>query len=199
MENNEGFRHRLTLYRAFGPENACFMEARMKRLRQCVLIASCLPLCWLAMMAVHELGHCLVAWGTGGRVTKVVLHPLAISRTDVSPNPSPWAVAWGGPLLGSLLPLILFAICRVARNPAAFLARFFTGFCFVTNGVYIFAGAFARVGDAEVLRREGAPLWGWFSSEPLRRPPDWCCGIAKAFISDSANGTARCCLLYTSM
>ena len=132
----------------------------MKRLRQCVLIASCLPLCWLAMMAVHELGHCLVAWGTGGRVTKVVLHPLAISRTDVSPNPSPWAVAWGGPLLGSLLPLILFAICRVARNPAAFLARFFTGFCFVTNGVYIFAGAFARVGDAEVLRREGAPLWG---------------------------------------
>ena len=48
------------------------------------------------MEAVHELGHVLAAWATGGLVTDVVLHPLTISRTDVRPNPRPLAVAWGG-------------------------------------------------------------------------------------------------------
>ncbi len=51
----------------------------MKRVHQSVLIGSFLPLCWLGMMAVHELGHVVGAWLTGGRVAKVVLHPLTIS------------------------------------------------------------------------------------------------------------------------
>ncbi|MEZ6046089.1 MAG: M50 family metallopeptidase [Planctomycetaceae bacterium] len=66
-----------------------------------ILIAALLlPASWLSMMIVHEAGHMLSAMLTGGQIEKVVLHPLAISRTDVSPNPHPVWVVWGGPLLG---------------------------------------------------------------------------------------------------
>src|SRR4051812_8876543 len=82
----------------------------MKRFHQFLLIGSFVPLCWLAMMATHELGHVLAAWLTGGTATKVVLHPLAISRTDVWPNPEPLVVVWSGPLVGVLLPLLLWSV-----------------------------------------------------------------------------------------
>ena len=77
----------------------------MKRLHQVLLIGTFLPLCWLAMMDVHELGHVVGAVATGGRVEKVVLDPLTISRTDVLPNPNPLLVVWAGPIVGVLLPL----------------------------------------------------------------------------------------------
>ena len=77
----------------------------MKRTNQFILIATFIPFCWLAFMAVHELGHVVAANLTGGTVTKIVVHPLAISRTDVSPNLNPLAVVWTGPILGVLLPL----------------------------------------------------------------------------------------------
>ena len=54
-----------------------------------VLIVATGALSWLAMMIVHEFGHVLHAWFSGANVVKVVLHPLAISRTDVAPNPHP--------------------------------------------------------------------------------------------------------------
>ena len=72
----------------------------MQRFQQVLLIVSMLALSWLMMQAVHEFGHVVAAWATGGAVTKVVLHPSALSRTDVEPNPQPLAVAWGGPLIG---------------------------------------------------------------------------------------------------
>jgi len=53
-----------------------------RRNDQSLLIGTLIPLCWLLMMAVHEGGHFLCALLTNGRVTAVVLHPLAISRTD---------------------------------------------------------------------------------------------------------------------
>jgi hypothetical protein len=124
-----------------------------------LLIVSLLALSWLMMQAVHEFGHAVAAWATGGKVTYVVLHPLAISRTDVEPNPQPLAVAWGGPLFGIVIPLLFWGIAGVARARAAYLFRFFAGFCLMANGVYLGAGAFAAVGDAGDILRHGGPLW----------------------------------------
>lgn len=124
---------------------------------------------WLAMQAVHELGHVLAAWLTGGRVVRVVLHPLTISRTDVSPNPMPLAVAWAGPLVGVALPLFLALALRLhARRPPndqpgrtrwRNLADFFAGFCLIANGAYIGVGSFDQIGDAGDLLRHGSPAW----------------------------------------
>lgn len=124
-----------------------------------VLVGVLLPLCWLGMMVVHEAGHVAGAALSGGRVVQVVLHPLAISRTDVEPNPHPLLVAWAGPAIGLLLPTVLWSSLSVLKSPATFLVRFFTGFCAVANGLYLGVGSFDRIGDAGDLLRSGASLW----------------------------------------
>src|SRR5437762_13456562 len=68
----------------------------MKRLPQMLLILTFIGFSWLAMQAVHEMGHVLVARVTGGEVVKVALHPLIVSRTDLGENPHPLAVVWVG-------------------------------------------------------------------------------------------------------
>lgn len=132
-----------------------------------VLVCVMLPACWLGMMAVHEAGHVLGAWATGGTVARVVLHPLSISRTDVEPNPVPLVVAWAGPAIGILLPIILWAVLSKLEVRVAFLARFFAGFCSAANGLYLGIGSFDRVGDAGDLLRSGASLWHLWLFEGL--------------------------------
>jgi hypothetical protein len=131
----------------------------VKRFHQALLIGSVLPLSWLGMMAVHEFGHVLGAWYSGGTVAKVVLHPLTISRTDLAHNPHPLLVAWAGPVLGVIFPLAAFGAAAAVRLPGAYLLRFFAGFCLIANGGYIGGGSFDRLGDARDLLRHGAPLW----------------------------------------
>src|SRR5436190_23321694 len=113
----------------------------MHRVRPIALIIATLAGSWLAMQAVHELGHVLGAWLTGGRVARVVLHPLTISRTDLADNPKPLVVVWAGPLVGVALPTLLWAAAAAARRPGAFVLRFFAGFCLLTNGLYIGLGS----------------------------------------------------------
>jgi Peptidase M50B-like len=129
------------------------------RLHQVLLIGSLLPLSWLLMMVVHEFGHVLGAWLTGGGVAKVVLHPLAISRTDLAVNPQPLLVAAAGPFFGVVLPLAALGLAWLARMPGRYLVRFFAGFCLIANGGYIAAGSFEGIGDAGDLLRHGAAEW----------------------------------------
>lgn len=132
----------------------------MKRLPQIILIASWILFSWLAMQVVHELGHVSAALLTGAEVTKVALHPLIMSHTDLGENPHPLAVVWGGPLMGSLFPLVLFGLAAFFRAPAVYLFRFFAGFCLVANGVYIGVGRFLAEGaDPWVMTENGSPLW----------------------------------------
>jgi hypothetical protein len=131
----------------------------VKRLHQIILIASTLLGSWLGMQAVHELGHVLGAHLSGGQVARVVLHPLTISRTDLSANPHPLLVVWAGPLLGVLLPLLVWAVAAGLRLPGAFVLRFFAGFCLAANGAYIAVGSFERIGDSGEMLRHGSPIW----------------------------------------
>ena len=122
-----------------------------------MLAVAIVPLCWLAMMLVHELGHVLGAWLTDGEVQKLVWHPLAISRTDVSPNPSPLLVVWAGPLFGALFPVAVW-VC-LSRFRWSFLLQFFAGFCLIANGAYIGYGSFEQVGDCREMLMQGTPIW----------------------------------------
>ncbi|MCP5521140.1 MAG: M50 family metallopeptidase [Verrucomicrobiales bacterium] len=129
----------------------------MTRVAQLTLITTFLAFSWLAMQGVHELGHVLAAVATGGGIQKVVLHPLAFSRTDVSPNPHPLPVVWAGPLLGMVLPVMAWLLARRFRWPHVFLWRFFAGFCLATNGVYLLGGALVHEADPGDLIRLGVP------------------------------------------
>ena len=132
----------------------------MSRLPQILLIVTFIGFSWLAMQVVHESGHVLVARLTGAEVTKVALHPLIMSRTDVAENPHPLAEVWGGPIVGSLLPLLVFALAALFRLPGVYLLRFFAGFCLISNGVYIGIGHFLAEGaDPWVMMENGSPRW----------------------------------------
>lgn len=131
----------------------------MNRVHQTVLIASTIGLSWLGMMIVHEAGHVTGAWMTGGAVSRVVLHPLAFSLTELSHNPNPLYVVWCGPVIGALAPLAALGIATIIKARGAYLLRFFAGFCLVANGVYLGIGVFERIGDAGDLIALGSARW----------------------------------------
>lgn len=141
------------------------------RAMQVLLVLSALVAGWLAMQAVHELGHVVGAWMTGGRVRQVVLHPLTISRTDLAENPQPLAVVWMGPLLGVVTPLAIWAAMRATNLPGEFLARFFAGFCLIGNGAYIAGGSWQAIGDCGVMLSAGSPIWTLWLFGALTLPP----------------------------
>lgn len=146
----------------------------MNRVHQIILITSVILASWLGMQAVHEFGHVLGAWLTGGHVTRVVWHPVTISRTDLAYNPHPLLVVWSGPVLGVLIPLAFWGIARGARIPGAFLLRFFAGFCLIANGAYIAFGSFDRIGDCGQMVRHGSPAWSLWLFGGLTMPAGLC-------------------------
>ena len=130
-----------------------------QNVHQAILVVSTVLGSWLGMQAAHELGHVLGALLTGGKIATVVLHPLTISRTEMIDNPNPLIVVWAGPLAGVMLPLILWGLLELTRVPGEFVARFFAGFCLISNGAYLGAGSFVGVGDCGEMLRQGSPAW----------------------------------------
>ncbi len=131
----------------------------MKRMHQTVLIVSTLLASWLGMQAVHETGHVLGAWVSGGTVKQVVLSPWTISRTDLVANPAPLFVVWAGPVFGVLCPVGIWVVATRLRMSGAFALRFIAGFCLIANGAYIAVGSFDRVGDCGEMLKQGSDLW----------------------------------------
>ncbi len=158
------------------------------RLHKIVLIFAVVGLSWFTMMALHEFGHVVGAWATGGQVKRVVLHPLTISRTDISPNPNPLVVVWMGPVIGCVLPVLIWACLpkrfRFCRSVLLFLA----GFCLIANGAYIGFGALERIGDCSVMLDSGSSLWQLLAFGVVTIPIgllSWhCLGSVKDFLND---------------
>lgn len=124
-----------------------------------IIITSAAVWSWLGMMVLHETGHVLGASVSGGTVQKVVLEFIGFSRTDLADNPRPLLVAWAGPILGCILPLLLWGILHLCKLRLRYLFRFFAGVCCVANGAYIGAGLFLRAGDTRTLLQHGASKW----------------------------------------
>ena len=53
-------------------------------------------------MAVHESGHALMGWATGGHLRRVIVPLWGFSRTDVSPNSKSNSGSLGGAIVGKL-------------------------------------------------------------------------------------------------
>jgi hypothetical protein len=132
-------------------------SGRAERVCLAGVVASCVALSWLAMQAVHEGGHVLHAWLSGGSIARVVVHPLEISRTELGRNPHPLFVAAGGLLWGGALPAAGLRVASRLDARAGQLVRFFAGFCLIANGTYLLAGTLARTGDPADLLRHRAP------------------------------------------
>lgn len=181
----------------------------MHRLHQAILILSAVLGSWLGMQAIHETGHVLGTWLTGGQVARVVLHPLTISRTDLAHNPSPLIVVWAGPLFGCLMPLVLWLLAFALKFPGRDLLRFFAGFCLIANGAYIGGGSFDRVGDCGEMLRHGSPIWLLWLFGAMAVPtglalwhrlgPSFGLGEARGRVSRKAAYTALVCFLLLAI
>ena len=160
----------------------------MQRFHQLVLIASLLTLSWFAMMALHELGHVVGALCSGGTVQQVVLHPLTISRTDVSPNPYPLLVVWLGPILGCVFPIVFWLLVPRQLSDWRRIGKFFAGFCLIANGAYISIGSIDQVGDCGVMLKHGSPIWALIVFGALTIPVGFylwhSLGSAREFLAD---------------
>ena len=129
-----------------------------QNVHQAVLVFSTLLGSWLGMQAAHESGHVIGALLTGGHTATVVLYPLTISHTEMIDNPHPSVVVWAGPLVGVMLPLVLWGLLAVTGVPGEFVARFFAGFCLIANGAYLGVGSLIGAGDCGEMLRHGSPV-----------------------------------------
>lgn len=129
---------------------------QMSRMRKILRFWYLPPAAFYAMEAAHESGHALAGWLSGGKVRRVLLLPWELSGTEFTCNPHPLFTAWGGFAGGVCLPLLLWLL--LCRWKSAHLLRFFAGFCLVSNGVYLCAGAFFRAGDCRELLMYGTPF-----------------------------------------
>lgn len=114
---------------------------------------------WYGMMAIHELGHCVAAWLTGGVVEKVHFPLLGFSQTFYHENPHPLAVAWAGAAGGAVFAASLLGLSRYVGALSQQALRYFAGFSLIANGLYLGLGGFDRVGDCAELLNHGAKLW----------------------------------------
>jgi hypothetical protein len=67
---------------------------------------------------------------------------------------------WGGPLWGSIIPLLGWLLLRKKLHKPIYLAvGVFTGLCLVANGAYLGMGWTMSAGDAAELIKLGTPIW----------------------------------------
>ena len=139
----------------------CAFPARTEDMQRTILLVFCLLLsavtCWFGMELFHESGHMLAALLSGGKIEHLDFPLLGFSRTDISPNPHPCFVAWGGPFVGSAVPLAAWIALRLAKRNYWPL-HLFAACCLIANGAYIGAGSFDRIGDAGDILRYGSPI-----------------------------------------
>ena len=130
----------------------------MNAVRRLLLIPA-LYASWLAMMAVHELGHIMHAKLSGGQVRRVEVPLLGFSETFLRYDPHPLFVAWGGVVWGSVIPLLAWLACPRKLKAVRRALQFFAGFCLIVNGAYIGVGLARKTGDAGDLVDYGVPVW----------------------------------------
>ena len=114
---------------------------------------------WLSLQLFHELGHVLHAWLSGARGIRMTVPLLGFSKTDVDFNPHPAIVAWGGPVWGVVIPMLLWLTIPRRWTAVHWLIQGFSGLCLIGNGAYLAVGWIDRIGDAGDLMRQGTPHW----------------------------------------
>jgi len=112
-----------------------------------------------AAHAIHELGHALAMWATGGSVTRLMLHPFSWSQISYGAPPTcPLLVESAGVVFASSCGLLLLVVIRPGRG-AWTVPLAMTGLCtLVVNGLYLTVDSlFLAGGDATHLILLGTP------------------------------------------
>jgi hypothetical protein len=112
---------------------------------------------------LHEFGHALGYWLSGGTVTRIVMEaPLPAGHVGGhGPKELAHFWVWGGVVFGSIVTVAPLAIARRRRVPPLlrFAALMTAAFCLGHNGMYLFIGSVIPFSDASDMINLGAPRW----------------------------------------
>ncbi len=111
---------------------------------------------WCTMTIVHESGHLVGGWLTGGTLEDYSLAPWSLPYSRFEPDPHPLVTLWAGPLVGVLVPLLLAII---VRRPAIW---FISHFCTLANGVYLALAWLTgdhHLDTPRLMEKGASPFW----------------------------------------
>lgn len=131
----------------------------LNRLWTIWLVLASLAAAWLGMMLVHEAGHILFAWLTGAAVERVSLPIIGFSQTHLGVNPRPVTVAWGGFVVGTVVPFSIWAVAFWRRWKIEPGLRLFAAICLLANGAYMASALAQPIGDVEDIILNGGASW----------------------------------------
>ena len=100
-----------------------------------------------AQRAIHELGHAVATWITGGEVYGIELHPFLPGRCSHSATAYPGLTTWGGVGLSMLIGASLVALLWKRRGPRLAPVFALGVFSLIGSGSYFVVGLFFRFGD----------------------------------------------------
>jgi len=116
---------------------------------------------WVFGTGLHELGHAVSMWITGGVVNRITLTPFSWSYTYYgSPPKYPQFTTWSGVLLGSFFGLLILLWIRNKNSPY-FVPFLYLGIApMLQSGGYYFIDTFiTKRGDAASLIQAGVPIY----------------------------------------
>jgi hypothetical protein len=115
---------------------------------------------WVLGIILHELGHAVSMWITGGVVDRITISPFSWSYTYYGSVPKyPNFTTWSGILIGSLFGLVI--LLAIARRPTPYLVPLvFTGVTPMLQGggYYLIDTFISKEGDAASLIESGIPM-----------------------------------------
>ncbi|MDX1926075.1 MAG: hypothetical protein SFV81_06135 [Pirellulaceae bacterium] len=113
---------------------------------------------WLSSMFLHEIGHILSGWLSGGEFRYIDVYPFHFSTTILQPNPYPALVTWSGLLLGWSLPLLTIPLWKIEWAALGPSVQGWSAYCWLAFGAYLALAAGESLSDTGQLLTEGWPL-----------------------------------------
>ncbi|MEJ5258649.1 MAG: M50 family metallopeptidase [Anaerohalosphaeraceae bacterium] len=106
---------------------------------------------------LHEIGHALGAWSTGGTVHGVVIHPFSWSYAIIV-SPRNDITTWAGSVLGSLFGILITLSVFKWRSGRLLIPLLVGPVACLCNGSYLVLGSvFHLAGDGSILAARYAP------------------------------------------
>jgi hypothetical protein len=106
-------------------------------------------------MFLHELGHILSGWLSGGEFRYIDVYPFHFSTTILQPNPYPGLVTWSGLLLGWALPLLTIPFWHVEWSGIGPALQSWSAYCWLAFGAYLALAAGESLSDTGQLMTAG--------------------------------------------
>ena len=127
----------------------------MQTFQKWLIVLGAFAFAYNAANLAHEAGHAVNVLATGGEVIGITMSPLSWSYTSHTRVAEPMAVAWGGFLWRTVLPLLLALALWCLKSRLSFWAMLLGLVGVAGAAIYMLVGALVPIGDPDELIQLG--------------------------------------------